>query len=73
MILDSFPFHKLLQDTSIKELEKLLSEGGREFKVGRIGTYVLSSTRTTRRSALYKSTKHGDWWITKKTVNRVKK
>ena len=41
MKVDKFPFHKLLQDTNIPELNTMINKGITEFTFSRKGTYCI--------------------------------
>jgi hypothetical protein len=66
--LDSFPFHKLLQDKYIKELEALIEAGYTEFTVKRLGTYSITRAYfiNDKPNTIIYSGKTGKYYITAK-------
>lgn len=69
MKLDRFPFHKLLIDTTFKEMEDILKTGTTEFTVKRLGTYTVSERPykiDVPHTIIYRSTDNKYYYITRK-------
>ena len=68
LVLEKFPFHLLLTNKQIPELERMIKNEEYQFQVKRLGVYQLSPTKTREFSTGTYIDKNGRIWYIERIV-----